>query len=603
MLSKTANRNSRWEWQHAATIALTLLLTILFSGSLAPRVTDAAPPAQAPDYAAQAQAIAQAFRQLGLTPQISNNENLPGSDNYYSVKAERGLSNPTRTESHIAFISKKADDIPDLVAMRMVSPPPPLRSLSFGRDPASITGSSYTPDQTSGGQRIFYTINDATVRFGCNTVFVIMMFHYDAQLGVRDETSARAETARQQTQLEQNAENTARQFYQALQTLNACSSSGAIGVGHGCSYNEPNISPGQLRCAATTTNALPNATIEYAWKLDGNAQSEKGNSFTRADKDIAPGTHTLVVVAKDTKNNKEASSSFTFAKPGGTMSVSVQCAVRADNASAVTCYADVKDAPAGAALTYEWTWNNASEGEPSRTLNKTGLKDGSYTITVRAKESSSGKTASASTTVQVSAPAQPPAAKPPAAQPPEICPTAQTTLTSPTGTQTINPNVKTPITLVPGSKAELKAQCCQKVYALLYMATITDIEEFRMYFLGYAIMQQILCDRIKVAAPVQIARAGPLARPLFQQGAAPDTAAQIQIEVSEGGVQLEIANAQVGVDAVTPAVTVSAIGMNTFEVTYDPATNASAVSVSRGQVTVQPSNPAQASSTWTLDKG
>jgi hypothetical protein len=193
-------------------------------------------------------------------------------------------------------------------------------------------------------------------------------------------------------------------------TVTPTQPAGQLGVGHGCSYNEPGISPEQLRCAATTTNALPNAQIEYAWKLDGVEQAEKGDTFTRNETDITPGTHTLIVVAKDTGNNQTASSSFTFTKPGGAMKVAVMCGVREEDARSVMCYADVTDAPEDAALAYQWTWNGAPEGETGSELSKAGLKDGSYAILVGVLDTNSGKSASpASTTVQVGPPAPLPA--------------------------------------------------------------------------------------------------------------------------------------------------------------------------------------------------
>jgi hypothetical protein len=120
-------------------VATVLLVTILLSGSLAPRVTDAAPPAQAPDYAAQAQAIAQAFRQLGLTPQITDNRSISFSDNYFSVRADRTLRNPTRMEGHLAYIMKDPSVIPSQVAVGGG------KTLSLGREPASMIASSGTP--------------------------------------------------------------------------------------------------------------------------------------------------------------------------------------------------------------------------------------------------------------------------------------------------------------------------------------------------------------------------------------------------------------------------------------------------------------------------
>lgn len=180
---------------------------------------------------------------------------------------------------------------------------------------------------------------------------------------------------------------------------------GTFGVGHGCSYNEPSISPGQLRCAATTTNAPANAKIEYTWKLDGTQVGDKTNTFTRADKDIAPGSHTLIVVAKDTTNNKEVSSSYSFTKAGADPYVSVQCALRSGDDRAVACYADPKNVTDSTTLTYEWTWGGAQQSEKGRTLDKTQLADGVYNVTVRARDNKTGKyTTPAFTSITVGKP-------------------------------------------------------------------------------------------------------------------------------------------------------------------------------------------------------
>lgn len=179
---------------------------------------------------------------------------------------------------------------------------------------------------------------------------------------------------------------------------------GTFGVGHGCAYNSLQYAS-QVFCAATTTNELPNATIEYQWTFDGEAPTKGSNTFSRKDDAIAPGSHTVTVIAKDTKNNKQASSSFTFTKAGADPYVTVQCALRSGDDRAVACYADPKNLPEGTTLTYEWTWSGARDGEPGRTLSKNNLSDGVYYISVRAKDNKSGKyTPSASTSITIGNP-------------------------------------------------------------------------------------------------------------------------------------------------------------------------------------------------------
>jgi hypothetical protein len=364
---------------------------------------------------------------------------------------------------------------------------------------------------------------------------------------------------------------------------------GIFGVGHGCSYNEPpTTAAGQLRCAAGTINEPPGADlfdIVFEWTYDGaTVPNESKEVYARDDKDITPGEHTVTVVAIDKRtDSRSEASTFRFTKPGADLAVTVQCALRSGQNDAVACYADPENVPEGATLTYEWTWDGALQGETGRTLPKDKLADGLYIITVRATDSNSGKTAQGSTTVQVGTAS---------AQPPASSAGGQLQTTMPSGTQTANPGAKTTINFPPGSKskAELKAQCENKVYTLLYIALVTGNELVKQGALANAILMQILCDKI-TAVPQQIARAGQPRHPLLLE-VAPDIAVQIQIELAEGAIQLEVVNAQVAVDAVTSAATISAVGRNTFEIAHDPATNASFVSVSQGQVTVQPKNSA-----------
>ncbi len=196
-----------------------------------------------------------------------------------------------------------------------------------------------------------------------------------------------------------------------LKTMPPCPSGGAapaaqpeaagtFGVGHGCSYNAPQY-PGQVFCAATYTNAPSGATVEYQWTFDGESPV-KGDTFSRQDESIAPGAHTITVAARDTKNNKQASSSYTFTKAGADLYVTVQCALRSGDDRAVACYADPKNAPEGTTLAFEWTWSGVREGESGRTLSKANLADGMYNISVRARDSKSGKyTQAASTSITV----------------------------------------------------------------------------------------------------------------------------------------------------------------------------------------------------------
>ena len=294
-------------------LGVALVLTMLIgNGALMPRVMDAAPLVQVPDYAVQAQAIAQAFRDLGLTPQVDNVGSFPGADSYYSVKAGRTLSNPTRTESHIAYISKDPNLIPNQVNARGT------RTLSLGRDPASIAGSSSTPDQVSGGQRIFFTTNDATVRLGCSNVFAMLAFHSEAQLTNKDETMARAETARQQTQLEQNAENTARQFYQALQTRGACQAGGPAGrlnVGIGGKYDETKDFV-DVTAGVENRPGVGIGDDYYEWSLDGKVvkQGKELKTIQLDTANLSAGKHEIVVKVTDNINKISGGATYTFEK-------------------------------------------------------------------------------------------------------------------------------------------------------------------------------------------------------------------------------------------------------------------------------------------------
>ena len=509
MLAKRMGFFGRSIRSGTAGVATILLLAVLgLTVSTEPPPANAA--AQAPDYAAQAQAIAEAFRKLGLSPQITNNQNVTGSDNYYSIKAERSQSQPTQIASHLAYVMKSPGGIPDLVALRTISPPPPFRALSLGVDPATLSGSSSTPDQRSGGQATYFTNNDAVVRLGCGNVFAILAFHYDAQLANKDEMMARAETARQQNQLEQEAETTARQFYQALKSLNACPSgappAARLNVGIAGNYDA-------VKSLVDVTAGVENrpgvgiGDDYYTWSLDAKS-IKKGielKTIQVSTTGLAQGKHEISVVVSQTVNTAIGTAAFSF---------------------------------------------------------------------------EIGKAA---------APAQPPASSA----------AAQVQLITPSGAQAVNPGVKTPVTLPPGSKAELRAQCEGKVYALLFAAVSQRWYSDKVKFTVLALLQQRLCDKLQAAQVV--AWAGGRSRPFLFLDAAVDPVVQAQIESSDGAIQLEVPHALVNVDASTPVVTVSAAGKNAFEVAHDSNANTTTVSVSQGRVTIQPKNPALKATT--LERG
>jgi hypothetical protein len=259
------------------------------------------------DRAAQARAIADAFRDLGFKPQVFDNTKLYGSDNFFSIKADRSQSQPTRTEGHLAFIMKDPAMINDPLAGG-------ARVLDLKTVKAGLTGSGQTPGQTSAGLTTYFAVNQVSLRFKCGSVSVLMAFYSEAQLPNKDEGMAQAETARRQLQLEREAENSARLFVQAMEKRDACTTPyGALNVGIGGEYDEKAHS---VRVAAGAENR-PGVGLgdeDYKWTLDGKIikVGRKLKSIVVDASPLAPGKHEIVVTITDTVNKTRGAAAFTF---------------------------------------------------------------------------------------------------------------------------------------------------------------------------------------------------------------------------------------------------------------------------------------------------
>lgn len=286
-----------------------VFIWILFWGIVAghPILSAAVPE----DRAAQAKAVAGAFRELGLDPRISDNGAVPMSDNYFSIVASRSASNPALNESHQAFIMKDPAYVPDPFSGG-------ARKIDLEGIPAGLLGSGSTPGQVSAGQMTYAAVNSVVVRFTCGTLSVALNFYSEAQLSNKDEGMAQAETANRQIRLEQSAESIARRLVQALQKGKACEApAGFLSVGIGGEYEE---AAKRVRVTAGVENR-PGVGLGddyYEWTLDG-APLKKGielKSIVHDASGLLPGKHVLTVTVTDKVNKNKGSASFTFEVKG-----------------------------------------------------------------------------------------------------------------------------------------------------------------------------------------------------------------------------------------------------------------------------------------------
>ena len=87
-----------------------------------------------------------------------------------------------------------------------------------------------------------------------------------------------------------------------------------LGVQLNCQFNYAD--PGLVTCAAQAVNPQPDAVLAYEWTLDGEPQNQNDNELLLTG--VAPGEHTVAVVARDTANDLASpAEQATFTKTAG----------------------------------------------------------------------------------------------------------------------------------------------------------------------------------------------------------------------------------------------------------------------------------------------
>jgi hypothetical protein len=199
----------------------------------------------------------------------------------------------------------------------------------------------------------------------------------------------------------------------------------------GCAHDEEPAAPGMVRCTADVTGEAPGADladITFEWSWDGVVDRRTNEkTYSRPDAEIAPGTHTIRVVAIDGRSKARSrgeSWTFTMAgSPGATagpvtgggtgrpsvpptaapsapasaspagFTLTVGCVYRSDE-NRISCLAAPHGAPPGTKLVYEWTQDGAPRPDitverllvdvPGRKRSET------HTFSVRARDPASG---------------------------------------------------------------------------------------------------------------------------------------------------------------------------------------------------------------------
>jgi outer membrane protein OmpA-like peptidoglycan-associated protein len=158
-----------------------------------------------------------------------------------------------------------------------------------------------------------------------------------------------------------------------------------------------------LRCVASDANNDP---LTYTWSIDGQSVAASGPQMTFGSEGRKPGNYTVVCAVSDGEATTKATATGTVReriipnKPP-----TIDCLTTTmDVASGGSIELSAKAAdPDGDKLTYTWTATGGSvsgSGE-SATYNASGVKAGSYTVTVTVDDGRGGK-ASCSMTVNVS---------------------------------------------------------------------------------------------------------------------------------------------------------------------------------------------------------
>ena len=327
MISRMRVSNKRWTWLCAAVIALTLLLAMLpLNGSFERGSAQAAPPAQSPQDLCSLFPPGEGFK-------IEKNEGDKGCSvsykyGYYSITAY-----PSAEQARQA--------VSDQAAIYAEKPKPGTTTVcgEYGFElPEEHTTPICRPwDRGDGTVDTLCAIETGSLLTIDSHTYTLVFSRGCYAISTQAE-SENPEVAKAQ-EVDKNwmgpkyvpgaaeaTRKTAAQVDAKLKALPPCPGAaaqpqppavaGPFSVGFVCGYNEPPYSPGQVSCAASTTNAPPDAEIEYKWFMDGVQQPEKGNTFARDDKDLAPGEHSITVYAVDWTDTQSEGASYRFTKPG-----------------------------------------------------------------------------------------------------------------------------------------------------------------------------------------------------------------------------------------------------------------------------------------------
>ena len=177
-----------------------------------------------------------------------------------------------------------------------------------------------------------------------------------------------------------------------------------------CTVQPASGYPGDpLTVTATATNLNPKRHVTYSWNTNGGAVSGSDAAATIATKGIAPGTYAVtghVTQGSHLADQASCTASFTvlaFAPPTITCSASPSTVNPGDPAAITAIGVSPQDRP----LTYSYatTAGTITGNAATATLNTTGAAAGTITVTCSVVDDL-GKSVSADTTVNVSAPPQ-----------------------------------------------------------------------------------------------------------------------------------------------------------------------------------------------------
>jgi hypothetical protein len=350
-----------------------------------------------------------------------------------------------------------------------------------------------------------------------------------------------------------------------------------------------------VTCQAAVVNACPDAQVEYEWKLDGALVAGfAGDVFSPTGLGLCAGEHTVLVSARDTKNNLSAAgTSWTFTSTqgqpcstgtGGSFTVATPACSYVSSEDRILCLTQVVDAPAGSDIEYEWTWNGAVQAETGAMLDILVSPDFQiHTFQVRARDKVSGQASPpASTTVQVGTP-------------PLVTNAEYIRVETPSGPFEFagsGGSMPEKLVLLPPDQlsARVLAICPEMAAVLLlnlgYDMTIPDVST------GTSPMEAIIaslvlkCGGLKAEAPLQVAAVGDPSLFLQAQTAPEDLPVQLRIEMLGGPLRADVVSDQVLLDVQTSEASVRSVGENEFGVVFDAQTGDTTVIAYSGSVEV-----------------